>query len=255
MNRTDLLSITDAGEEKAALSKAAPPRYLTRCAIAGAFIFVGVLLSSLSAAWFYADQPSLSKLLGSVTFSAALILIVLLGGELFTGTNLVMGISLYEGAVSLRAVLRVWFLTYIGNFIGIFLLCLLLAGSEASKEGLRAYLTLIIPGKLAYPWYTLLLRGVLCNFLVCVGVFAGFRLKSETGKAIVICLVVTTFVLAGLEHSIANLAYFSLYTLYLGPSLLSAMGWNLLWVTLGNLLGGSVLLGLPLWFAAKAELR
>ena len=131
--------------------------------------------------------------------------------------------------------------------------CLLLAGSGASGDLLGAYLAILVPGKLSPPWYLLLLRGVLCNFLVCIAVFAGFRLKSETAKAIVVFLVVTTFVLTGLEHSIANMAYFSLYTLLVPGADIAAMGWNLLWVTLGNLLGGAVLLGLPLWYAAEPE--
>ena len=133
------------------------------------------------------------------------------------------------------------------------MLCLLLAGSGSSGELLGAYLALVVPGKLSAPWYLLLLRGVLCNFLVCIGVFAGFRLQSETAKALVIALAITTFVLTGLEHSIANMAYFALHALLNGGADWAAMGWNLLWVTLGNLLGGAVLLGLPLWYAAEPE--
>ena len=140
--------------------------------------------------------------------------------------------------------------TIISQFISF---CLLLAGSGSSGELLGAYLALVVPGKLSAPWYLLLLRGVLCNFLVCIGVFAGFRLQSETAKALVIALAITTFVLTGLEHSIANMAYFALHALLNGGADWAAMGWNLLWVTLGNLLGGAVLLGLPLWYAAEPE--
>ena len=68
-----------------------------------------------------------------------------------------------------------------------------------------------------------------------------------------ITLAITTFVLTGLEHSIANMAYFALHALLNGGADWAAMGWNLLWVTLGNLLGGAVLLGLPLWYAAEPE--
>lgn len=251
MTRADISAIAEAGAGKAVYSKTALPRYLSRATLAGAFIFVGALISCLSAAWFYADHLPVAKLLGAVTFSAALILIVLLGGELFTGTNLVMGVSLYEGKASPLDALRVWALAYLGNFIGILVLCLLLVGSGAVKDLLSSYLALIVPGKLTSPWYILLLKGVLCNFLVCIGVFAGFRLKSEAGKAIAITLAITTFVLAGFEHSIANMVYFSLYTLYFDASLLPGMAFNMLWVTLGNLLGGAVLLGFPLWFSAE----
>lgn len=214
---------------------------------------MGALLSSLCAAWFYDANLPLAKLLGALAFSAALTLIVLLGGELFTGCTLVMSVSLYDGRVRLAGTLRVWALAYLGNLLGILVLCLLLAGSGSSGELLGAYLALIVPGKLSAPWYLLLLRGVLCNFLVCIGVFAGFRLQSETAKALVITLAITTFVLTGLEHSIANMAYFALHALLNGGADWAAMGWNLLWVTLGNLLGGAVLLGLPLWYAAEPE--
>ena len=127
-----------------------------------------------------------------------------------------MSVSLYDGRVRLAGTLRVWALAYLGNLLGILVLCLLLAGSGSSGELLGAYLALIVPGKLSAPWYLLLLRGVLCNFLVCIGVFDGFRLQSETAKALVITLAITTFVLTGLEHSIANMAYFALHALLNG---------------------------------------
>ena len=92
MTRSDLNVILTAGEGKLQLSRRHPLRYLTRAAMAGAFIMVGSLISSISAAWFYTDYTPVAKLLGAVTFSAALILIVLLGGELFTGANFVMGV-------------------------------------------------------------------------------------------------------------------------------------------------------------------
>jgi nitrite transporter NirC len=251
MTRTDVDAICAAGEGKLAFSRSHPGRYLARSAMAGAFIMVGSLISTLCAAWFYTEQTGVAKVLGAATFSAALILIVLLGGELFTGANLVMGVSLYENKVSLPGVLRVWVFCYVGNFIGIFLLALLVAGSGASGELLSAYLAVIVPAKLSGSWYALLLKGVLCNFLVCVGVFAGFKLKSETGKCIAITAVITTFVLAGFEHSIANMATFSLYALLVPGADFGGIAWNMLWVTLGNVIGGAVLLGLPLWLSAE----
>lgn len=157
MTRTVVEQITQAGVQKLLFSGTAPGRYLTRAALAGAFIFVGALLSSLCAAWFYDTNLPLAKLLGALAFSAALTLIVLLGGELFTGCTLVMSVSLYDGRVRLAGTLRVWALAYLGNLLGILVLCLLLAGSGSSGELLGAYLALIVPGKLSAPWYLLLL--------------------------------------------------------------------------------------------------
>lgn len=250
MTRDTIEIIARAGANKLSFSHQHPLRYLTRACLAGVFIFIGTLLSCAAAAWFYGYSQPFSKLLGALAFSAALILIVLLGGELFTGSNFVMGVSLYEKSVRPKGAIRIWLLSWIGNFIGIFLLCTLLVSSGAARALLTSYLSVSIPGKLSMAWYQLLVRGMLCNLLVCLGVYAGFHLKSECGKIISIALVISTFVLAGLEHSIANMAYFTLYTLLIPGANLAEMGWNLLWVTLGNLLGGAVLLGFPLWYAA-----
>lgn len=251
MTRVDINTISCAGAAKLEFSRKQPIRYFFRAAMAGAFIMVGSLISTLSAAYFYTSQLGAAKLLGAVCFSAALILIVLLGGELFTGANFVMGISLYEKKVNIAGVLRVWLFCYIGNFVAIFLLALLVTGAGASTELMASYLAAIVPGKLSGTWYALLLKGILCNFLVCAGVFAGLKLKSESGKCIAIIAVITTFVLAGFEHSIANMATFSLYALLVPHADYGGIVWNMLWVTLGNIIGGAALLGLPVWLSAE----
>lgn len=253
MTRVDVNAIAAAGAAKLEYSRKQPLRYLSRAAVAGAFIMVGSIISTLSAAYFYTEQLGVAKLLGASCFATALILIVLLGGELFTGANFVMGVSLYENTVSFTGALRIWVFCYIGNFIGIFLLALLIVGSGASGEMFSAYLALTVPAKLSGTWYALLLKGVMCNFLVCLGVFAGFKLKSESGKCIAILLVITTFVLAGFEHSVANMATFSLYALLVPNANFVGIAWNMIWVTLGNLIGGAVLLGLPVWMSAEPK--
>lgn len=251
MTRADISTVAAAGAAKLDYCRTHPGRYLSRAAIAGAHIMVGSVISTLCGAWFYTSNPGVAKLLGAVTFSAALILIVLLGGELFTGANFVMGVSLYENSVSPAGALRIWVFCYVGNLLGIFLLALIITGSGASFDYFSSYLALTVPAKLSGTWYALLLKGVMCNFLVCLGVFAGFKLKSESGKCIVIALVITTFVLAGFEHSIANMASFSLYALMTPDPDLVGIVRNMIWVTLGNIIGGGVLLGLPLWLSAE----
>lgn len=251
MTRVDIDTIASAGAAKLEYSRTQPVRYLSRAAMAGAFIMVGSIFSTLAAAWFYVDQPGVAKLLGAASFATALILIVLLGGELFTGTNFVMGVSLYENKVNILGAIRIWVFAYIGNFIGIFLLALIIVGSGASRDLFAAYLAVIVPGKLAGTWYALLLKGIMCNFLVCMGVYAGLKLKSESGKCIAILVVITTFVLAGFEHSVANMATFSLYALLVPSPDFGGIAWNMIWVTLGNLIGGAVLLGLPVWLSAE----
>lgn len=251
MTRETIEAIAAAGEGKLSFACRRPWRFLCRAAVAGFFIVVGTLFSSLCGALFLPQSLATAKLLAAVSFSAALLLIVLLGGELFTGATFVMSVSLYEKRVRLTGVLRVWALCYLGNFLGIVLLCTLIAAAGASTQQVFDYIAMSLPGKLSSPWYTLLLKGVLCNFLVCIGVFSGFRLKSECGKALVIACVITSFVLAGFEHSIANMASFCLAAMLHPSPELAAMVLNLLWVTLGNILGGALLCALPLWISTE----
>ena len=253
MTRSEVHNIALVAKRKQDMCSQTPARYLTRSAVAGSYIFVGTLISNLSAAWFYVDHPGTAKLLGSFTFATALILIVLLGSELFTGSNLVMGVGLYEGTVSPVQAARLWATCWVGNLLGIVLLSVLFAGSGASRELMGSYLALTVPGKLTAPWYQLILRGALCNFCVCLGVLAGLKMKTEGGKIAVIFLVIAAFILSGFEHSIANMAVFSLYTLLVDTAHLGGMAHNLLWVTIGNLLGGAVLLGLPVWYMAEPD--
>jgi len=255
MTRSEIASIAAAAQRKAQFSTQQPGRYMTRAAVAGCYIFVGTLISNLSSAWFYVDQPGIAKLLGSFTFATALILIVLLGSELFTGSNFVMGIGLYNETIRPTQAARLWAMCWIGNLVGILVMSALFAASGASRDLMSSYLALTVPAKLSGAWYTLLLKGALCNLCVCLGVLAGLKLKSETGKIIVIFLVIAAFILSGFEHSIANMAVFSLYAMLVDASLptLSGIAGSMLWVTVGNLLGGAVLLALPIWFMAEPD--
>lgn len=255
MTRETISLISVAGAGKQRFAKNQPWRFLCRAAFAGFFIVVGTLISNICGSLLLTESPAAAKLLAAATFSVALILIVLLGGELFTGSNLVMSISLYEGEVGIGAVLRVWLLCYVGNFLGILFLCALISfsGAEKALELLGSYIAACIPAKCSCPWYELLIKAALCNFLVCIGVFSGFRLKSEGGKALVIICVITTFILCGFEHSVANMATFSFAALLLPDAQILPMLYNLLWVSIGNILGGALLCAFPLYLCAEPK--
>ena len=253
MTQPVIQKIATAGVQKSLTSQKAPRTYLCLAVVAGIFIFVGGIFSILTAAWFYSTSVAVSKLLCGITFATALTLIVLLGGELFTGCNFVMGVAMYEKKTKLSDAIRVWVMTYLGNFVGIFVFCALFAVSALNHDVIIEYLNLVVPAKLDLPWYTLIIKGILCNFMVCLGVFAGFKMESESGKIVAIIMVITTFVLAGFEHSIANMVFFSLHALLSSEANLLGMGYNLIFVTIGNILGGAVFLGLPLWYCAQKK--
>lgn len=242
----ELESISKSAVAKAELCNRHFGKYFLRAVMAGFFIVVAIILSNVSAAVLFPTYPQFAKLLGAFLFAIAIILIVFIGGELFTGNNMTMAIGVYHKKSNVSDMIKVWIISYIGNFVGVFIFSVLLVESGASKQLLIDYYNSFIQTKLAIAPMELLLRGILCNFLVCLAVFTGTRMKTESGKLIVMFCIIMTFVIAGFEHCIANMGTFTVGYLLLGGLDLALIAKSMFFVTLGNIIGGAVLLGLPL---------
>ena len=222
--------------------------------LAGAFIGLGalyfVLVKSDASLGYAAGQ-----VLGGLAFSLGLILVVIAGAELFTGNNL-LAMAWADGLVSTRAVLYNWLVVCLTNFIGAAGLALLvfLSGHVYLNNGAIADLYVKIAGaKCSLPFWTAFFRGMLCNVLVCMAVWMALAGRSVVDKAIAIIFPISAFVAAGFEHSIANMYFIPMGLLikYFGTFSVSAdaVTWagffrNIIPVILGNLVGGSVLVGL-----------
>ena len=220
--------------------------------LAGAFIGLGglffVIVKSDSSLSF-----AVSQLLGGLVFCLGLLLVVVAGAELFTGNNL-LAMAWADQKITTAQVLRNWFWVCVANFVGAAGLALLvyfsghthMNGNQIGQTVLRIALT-----KQNLPWQEAFLRGVLCNVLVCMAVWMAMGGRSVVDKAVAIVLPITAFVAAGFEHSIANIYILSLALLIqlfevdAAMHSLSVMGMlgNLLPVIVGNLVGGSVLVG------------
>jgi formate/nitrite transporter len=173
-----------------------------------------------------------------VVFSLGLILVIVGGAELFTG-NALMVMAAVDGKISLAALLRNWGVVYLGNLIGALAVAVAFAagglldgplGETAGKVALAK-----ATGS-ALPW---VVKGALCNALVCLAVWLSFSARDTTGKILAILWPISAFVLLGLEHSIANLFFLPLGALAGADVPLSGALGNLIWVTLGNVLGGA----------------
>lgn len=234
--------------------------------LAGAFIALGaefytlvVFDSSLSV--------GLTRTLGGLAFSLGLILVVIAGAELFTGNNLLM-MGLASGTVTYKQLLKNWGISYLGNFVGALSIVFLiyLTGLWKMKDYmLGAKMVLIAADKVNLTFLEAFSRGILCNALVCLAVWLCFSARSVVSKIAAIIFPITAFVASGFEHSIANM-----YFIPMGISLrqndgvisqiaqmapnasldrLNVMGLlgNLLAVTIGNIIGGAVMVGLVYW--------
>ena len=221
--------------------------------LAGAFIGLGCLLfvivksdASLSFA--------ISQLLSGFVFCLGLILVIIAGAELFTGNNL-LAMSWADGQITTREVLRNWLWVCAANFVGTTGLALLvyLSGHTHMNGGaIGATVLKIALTKQNLVWHEAFFRGVLCNVLVCMAVWMAMAGRSVIDRVIAIIFPITAFVAAGFEHSIANMYFMQLGLIiqYFEPatssSALTVAGMfdNLAPVILGNLVGGSVFVGL-----------
>jgi formate transporter len=222
--------------------------------LAGAFIGLGsmlfVIVNSDAALGFAAAQIG-----GGLVFSLGLLLVVVAGAELFTGNNL-LAMAWADGKITSAQLLRNWLLVCAANFAGAAGLALLvfLSGHTGMNEGaVGRTVVRIALAKQALPMWEAFFRGVLCNVLVCMAVWMAMAGRSVVDKAVAVIFPISAFVAAGFEHSIANMYLMPLAMLVQQGSGLAAgqpavtgagMAANLLAVIAGNLLGGSVLVGL-----------
>lgn len=219
-------------------------RYFLRAVVAGFFITVAMIYSNVVGNLFRESDPAMGKFLSGIVFSIAVLLITFIGSELFTGNNLTMAFGAYQKAVSWKAAGKVWLFSYIGNFVGCVIFSLIFVGAGAS--GTADYFAGIIGGKLEIPAGPLFLRAVLCNFFVCLAIVCGNKMKNEAGKFLMIVMCISGFVVSGFEHSIANMSTFTTALLLVPGVSVAAMLRSMLIVTVGNMVGGAVLLAWPL---------
>jgi formate transporter len=222
--------------------------------LAGVFVGLGAVYYVL-----IRSDPSLGfaikQVLGGVAFSLGLFLVVVAGAELFTGNNL-LAMAWADNKISTAEILRNWAIVCCGNFIGAASLAALIYLSHHADMNngaiAREYLN-IAANKVNMPFWTAFFRGILCNLLVCMAVWMALAGRSVVDKAIAIIFPISAFVAAGFEHSIANMFFIPLAMLlqnsegYSGVAI--AITWsgffnNMFPVILGNIFGGSVLVGL-----------
>jgi formate transporter len=223
--------------------------------MAGAFITVGALFSTLIAAG--TSNEGLQRLLEGVGFSAGFFIVVLSGALLFTEVNVEMPATLLQGDTRTIAgrVGRLWILAAVGNLAGAFLTGLAIHVAQSYSPAFDALLGEIVTAKMRYReiggldgWGRAVLSGALGNWLVGMAAFLAVMGRTIIGKYVPILLTVSAFVAAGFMHSPANMAYFSLATPDgIGPGWGPALAWSIAPAAIGNVLGAFFLVALPFW--------
>lgn len=233
------------------------PTMLALALLAGAFISLGALFFAVTVttgAGGAAASFGLLRLAGGVAFSLGLILVVVGGAELFTGNNLI-AMAWAVGCVRTSQVVKNWAWVYLGNLIGAVgtAALVLLAGVAALGGGaVGETMVQIARTKAELDPVSALARGILCNVLVCLAVWLCMGARSVADKILAILFPISAFVACGFEHSVANMFFLPIgIGLSLGgaaPVSLVGAASNLLFVTLGNIIGGTVLVAFVYWF-------
>jgi formate/nitrite transporter len=256
---SDLIGI---GKKKAS---APAVKLLALGILAGMFIALAAAGSSTASSMI--ENPGVSKLVGALLFPAGLAMVLIAGSELFTGNSLII-ISVLEKEASVGGLLKNWLFVYAGNFIGAVLAALLInLGNQPGlfANQLAAFTIKVAAVKSSLPFGNAFVLGILCNFLVCVAVWMSFAAKDVTGRIAGLYFPVMLFVLSGFEHSVANMYYVPAGIFALSNPVYAAaaaaagvntnnLTWgnffihNLIPVTLGNIIGGAVLVGFMYWF-------
>ncbi len=254
--------------EKVGVAKAAMPArtMFVLAVLAGAFISLGAIFATVMLTGAKDGLPyGVGRLLAGLAFCLGLILVVVGGAELFTGNNLIV-MAWANGKVSTRGLLRNWLIVYTGNFVGSIATALIMffcrqytfSGGAVGVTALN-----IAAFKSSLGFVEALALGIMCNALVCMAVWLTYSAHSTTDKIVAIVFPITAFVAAGFEHCVANMYFIplGLFIKDFDPAFMTQMGldlpnltWgnflvnNLLPVTIGNVIGGVVMVAAVYWF-------
>lgn len=242
--------------------------YLTRTSfqilllatMGGVFVTFGALFSLLLSDGVTSAGPAL--LLGGLGFSVGFFMIILGRAALFTEANVMLpATALQSDKIGLPSgAWKFWVIAWVGNMLGAFLIAQIIAFAQIYPDSTYALLGKTVAKKMVYlneggaaiDWMRIVVSGMLGNGMIGIAAFFAIMANTVVGKFIPIFLVVSLFVAANLQHSPANMAYFSLYSAYSDDAnWLEFFVWNIIPAAIGNILGGAVFVALPFWYAFR----
>jgi nitrite transporter len=255
MFKSEMQKISDASEKKIEYMKKSPLGYLILSALAGIYLGFGItLIFSVGGPIADAGGGAYLKLIMGASFGIALSLVIFAGSELFTGNNMIFAVSRLANRVGVGSIVMLFVMCFIGNFIGSAFLGWMVVEGGSLTEASQALILKVAAGKMGLGAKEAFLRGILCNWLVCLAVWISLRTKSETAKLIMIFWCLFAFIGSGFEHSIANQSLLSMAMFLPHGAEISLAGFihNQIFVTLGNLVGGGAFVGLVYWLATPS---
>lgn len=233
--------------------------------MAGAFIAMGAMFFCL-----VVGDPNLpfaiQRVLGGFLFCLGLILVVVAGAELFTGNTMIV-MTAANKRIRWSAVWKNWIVVFIGNFIGALVIVglVFLAEMPAMNSGqVGQTMVSVAAGKMHAGWLALFAKGIMCNFLVCLGVWMAYAAKTVADKILAVIFPITAFVACGFEHCVANMFFLPMGALLaslgiapdgIDPTTVDMIGALYNWSATvpGNIVGGALFVGMAYWFIYRKK--
>ncbi len=239
-----------------ALSKSKLPflQFVIAAFLGGTFIALGGLLTVMVAGGMPEvgnANPGLVKFVAGALFPVGLIMVSVTGADLFTSDCAGLTFPLLKREMSVAKVAKILLFSYVFNFAGAQFIAFVLSANVGlfDKEPWQSYLHHYAGAKVDQDFMRVFVKGIGANWLVCLGMFMGYAAKDITGKSVAIWIPIMLFVVMGYEHSVANM-FFIPAAIYSGADI----GWgdfvvkNLFPATLGNMIGGMLLVGTVYWY-------
>ncbi len=245
MYNTDFTNVINGAAAKIEKVKKDPFSFFVSSIMAGMFISFALILS-ITVGGYFDGLPSMKLLMG-LMFSSALSMIYFAGSDLFTGSVFTLSSGIIGKKVNVADTIKALIMCYIGNFVGTFIIAIIYLKSNIPSEATLSVVTSLGVAKATGTAFELFLKGILCNTMICFATWIVGRTKDETARLIMIIWIILIFFVSGFEHSIANMSIFAMALIKpVGATMTMGMALNnLLFVTLGNIVGGILFVAVP----------
>lgn len=237
---------------KTAFLKRTPGGFFVSSMMAGAFVGLGIILIFSVGS---DVDPAYRALVMGCSFGIALTLVIFAGSDLFTGHTMFMTHGALRRRVSWGDVGAAWTMSWIGNLVGCIALALVFiwGGGGAMLHAKSQFLMTVATAKMNAPVLSLVARATLCNWLVCLAIWTSARTTNDAAKCILIFWCLFAFIGSGYEHSVANMTLLLIALLGDHPDTVTwgGLGYNLFWVTIGNIIAGAGIMGVGYWYISR----
>lgn len=250
----DYSLLLEAGQKKFAFFHQTPLKFFVKSILAGIYLGVAMSLSLALGGILATRDPNLAKIAFSMFFGLTFVLIIYLNGELFTGNCLTTAFPFYAKKQKLSVLAKMWGNCLLGNAVGVSLYSMLFIRSRALESIVFPYLTDLVTAKQTFTIESLVIKSLLCNFIVCLATYVALKVKDDMAKTLIMLVVIMTFVLCGFDHCIANIGLFVMQGMIDSTVLNSfSVFQSIIFSIIGNVVGGALLLAVPLYFVLAPE--